>query len=60
MKLNGEIRVRGTIEWCDDRQRFVFRRFMFVDTDPSLIELQGDDHKLFAFEDCTFIRTPKR
>lgn len=60
MKLNGQIVKRGTIEWSEERQRFMLRGFVFKDTDPALIEMQGDDNKLFAFEDCEFIRVAKR
>jgi hypothetical protein len=60
MKLNGTIRMRGTITWCSERERFVLRGFTFDDTDPALIEFQGDDAKLFAIEDCTFNRSKKR
>lgn len=60
MKLHGTIRKRGTIEWDDRRERFVLRGFEFEDTDPALIEFQGDDNKLFAIEGCTFTRGKKR
>lgn len=60
MKLNGTIKKRGTIEWSEERGLFVWRGFELEGTDPSLIEMQGDDSKLFAFENCTFNRKGRR
>lgn len=60
MKINGTIKKRGTIEWCDKRGLFVLRGFEFDGTDPGCIEMQGDDSKLFGFDQCTFNRVVRR
>ena len=60
MKLHGTIKTRGTIEWCDKRQLFLFKNFVFDGTDPGIIEMQGDDVTLFGFADCTFNRNERK